>query len=147
MFGQPAKSRRARAPEYDGDDREPPTVPAFLVESKMSESYARAVQEFQQMQEALRVAQRDRDQLAVDLEVARRENERLRDAMKGLEEQTEEYRRRVYHVEAQIDACAQVLIRLHDHRLSPAPATAPVVDEQRLLQDIEAEPGSSRSLP
>ena len=115
-----------------------PTIPNVTQlrrapEVQMSEFYARAMQEFQDVQTELKTLQSERDALKVDLEVERRENERLRHEVEAVTESKNLYMRRVNEIETRFDDVSALILRVMDSRLTE-PRTQPTQTPAQLDQ-------------
>jgi predicted nucleic acid-binding Zn-ribbon protein len=125
MFGAPDKSNAKKPPKYDLKAAPDPDL-AFIhrqktpgEEVKMSDTYARAMAEYEATRAEAREMRAERDDLHVQLSVVMRENARLHSRIEQLEESLEVYRKRIYDVEAKMDDAAAILLRIFEGRMSP----------------------------
>jgi len=85
----------------------------------MSESYAKAMDEWNDMKARLAEAIKYGNDLAASCTVLKRENDRLHAQVERLEEARDTYRRRVWEMESRMDDLAAIAMRIIDTRMAP----------------------------
>ena len=88
-------------------------------EPAMSETYAKALHEYEELRARLADMTALNNDMAAKCTVLARENERVHARIEQVEEQRDTYKRRVWEMESRMDDLASIAMRIIDTRMSP----------------------------